>query len=114
MSECRRWARDHPDSCSDPAHEAFGLMSLACMGSCNRCGSVRSSGCVDELEKCGDWARLGCAKNPVSRNWSHIYSIKETKLFLTQDSMSIYCRASCGTCGFYSRKWCCCCSFHFR
>ena len=76
VSECKRWARDHPDSCSDPAHEAFGLMSLACMGSCNRCGPVRSGGCVDELEKCGNWARLGCAKNPVGRNSSHIYSIK--------------------------------------
>lgn len=42
-------------------------------------------GCVDKFSKCEDWAR-------------------DAKCISHYDTMGIYCRQSCGTCGFYSRE----------
>ena len=57
-------------------------MNTACMKSCNFC---KDKGCTDEFPKCLTWQRDGYCQRIA-------------------DTMSLYCRESCGTCGFRSPR----------
>lgn len=37
VPQCRAWARESPETCTDHDQEAFGLMTMACMESCGVC-----------------------------------------------------------------------------